>query len=57
MSSNMRLFRSVGKVALRALEYIQKPKRRAGTEAQTSQFMFSGYRECSCPLQSDHVLH
>jgi hypothetical protein len=50
MSSKMRLFRSVGKVALRVLEYIQKPKKRAGIEAQMSQFMLRDYRKSVCRL-------
>jgi hypothetical protein len=50
MSSKMRLFRSVGKVALRVLEYIQKPKKRAGIEAQMSQFMLRDYKKLVCRL-------
>jgi hypothetical protein len=43
ISSNMRLFCSVGKDALRVLEYIQKPNRMRGTEAQVSQFIVLNY--------------
>jgi hypothetical protein len=50
MSSKMRLLRSVGKDALRVLEYIQKPKRMAGTEAQASQFMLKDYNGGFCWL-------
>jgi hypothetical protein len=50
MSSKMRLLRSVGKDALRVLEYIQKPKRMAGTEAQASQFMLRDNNGWFCRL-------